>query len=152
MLLSGLPFGSGSGPVFIERLDCRGNERRLLDCTDVNLRRETCTHDNDVSIQCTGNVFNIVEVRIIFHMKHDILFVDINECGVNNGNCSHICVNEIPFYHCDCPSDGQLDPTNRTCIFNANCSMENETFTCDCLSGYEDLDSDNLNCTGTFLY
>ena len=54
LVLGGLPFGSGSGPLFIESLDCSGSELSLLDCTEVNLRRESCTHEDDVSIECTG--------------------------------------------------------------------------------------------------
>ena len=53
-VLSGLPFGSGSGPIFIERLDCQGNEIHLLDCVDIDLRHSSCTHQDDVSIQCNG--------------------------------------------------------------------------------------------------
>ena len=54
-VLNALPFGSGSGPVFIESLSCRGSELHLLDCMEVNLQRETCTHEDDVSIRCAGN-------------------------------------------------------------------------------------------------
>ena len=79
-------------------------------------------------------------------------FADVNECAVNNGNCSHICVNDIPYYHCDCPSGGLLDPTNRTCVFNANCSVDNEMFTCDCLPGYQDVRFDGRNCSGKSLF
>ena len=81
-----------------------------------------------------------------------VLFTDVNQCAINKGNCSHICVNDIPFYHCDCPSGGQLDPTNRTCIFNANCSNTNDTFTCNCISGYEDRGVQDLNCTGKLTW
>ena len=63
-----------------------------------------------------------------------------------NGNCSHICVNEYPSYHCDCPPGGQLDPTNLTCVFNANCSTLSG---CECLPGYSDSTSNqSVNCTG----
>ena len=53
-LLNSLPFGSGSGPLFIEQLECSGSELNLMDCMEVTLRRETCTHADDVSIQCIG--------------------------------------------------------------------------------------------------
>lgn len=47
-------FGAGSGPVFIESLSCDRNEATILSCSEVNLRRESCTHDQDVSLQCIG--------------------------------------------------------------------------------------------------
>lgn len=74
---------------------------------------------------------------------------DIDECMLDNGNCSHLCVNDIPYYHCDCPFGGQLDPSNRTCVFNANCAVSDGQVTCQCLPGYRNVSSDRiLNCTG----
>ena len=61
-------FALGNGPIFIESLDCHGSEQRLLDCTEVNLRRQLCTHDRDISIRCTGRqsscVFIMMSMRI----------------------------------------------------------------------------------------
>ena len=54
MLTGAASFGVGSGPVFIESLRCDRSEMNILDCSEVNLRRESCTHNQDVSIQCTG--------------------------------------------------------------------------------------------------
>ncbi len=55
MVLTGAAsFGSGSGPIFIESLRCDRNEVNILDCDEVNMRRESCTHNQDVSIQCIG--------------------------------------------------------------------------------------------------
>ena len=47
-------YGPGSGPVFIETLTCEGDEGSILECRDVNLRRQSCAHDRDVSIRCIG--------------------------------------------------------------------------------------------------
>ncbi len=52
--LNNLVFGYGSGPLFIESLNCQGNERHVLDCMDINLQRSSCTHQDDVAVQCTG--------------------------------------------------------------------------------------------------
>lgn len=32
----------------------------------------------------------------------------INECLVNNGNCSHVCVDTLVSYHCDCRAGYKL--------------------------------------------
>ena len=68
---------------------------------------------------------------------------------MENGNCSHICVNDLPGYHCECDSGDILHPNGLTCIQNANCTGDLEMFLCDCLPGYEDTTTEhNFNCTG----
>ena len=41
---------------------------------------------------------------------------DINECGDNNGGCSHTCVNMASTYRCECPTGYTLLPNNRDCV------------------------------------
>ena len=78
------------------------------------------------------------------------VFSDVNECLLDNGNCSDVCVNDVPFYQCECPTGAQLDPAdNLTCVFNADCSQETG---CECLPGYRNTSTDSsLNCTGKLL-
>lgn len=54
MLTGTASFGNGSGPIFIESLRCDGNERTILECTEINMRRQFCSHDRDVSVRCIG--------------------------------------------------------------------------------------------------
>ena len=78
-----------------------------------------------------------------------VTHLDYNECLISNGNCSQVCVNEIPGFHCECESGQILHPDGRTCVANAQCSGSTvETFTCVCLPGYQDVDGTGLNCTG----
>ena len=80
-------------------------------------------------------------------------YSDYNECLLNNGNCSQTCVNEIPGFHCECESGHVLHPDRITCINNAECSGNTvENFTCQCLSGYLDVDGTGFNCTGQQKY
>ena len=41
--------------------------------------------------------------------------VDINECEVNNGNCSQNCNNFKGSYNCSCQDNFELNEDNLTC-------------------------------------
>ena len=48
-------FGEGTGPIFLEGLECNGTETSLLDCTmDVELGLTVCDHSEDAGIRCYG--------------------------------------------------------------------------------------------------
>jgi len=48
-------FGEGTGPIFLEGLECNGTETSLLDCTmDVELGLTLCDHSDDAGIRCFG--------------------------------------------------------------------------------------------------
>lgn len=40
---------------------------------------------------------------------------NVNECLVNNGNCSHICVDTAISFHCDCRPGYQLSLDDKSC-------------------------------------
>ena len=80
---------------------------------------------------------------------------DVNECRVNNGDCSQKCVNDLPDptgilpgYHCECEVGDVLHPDGQTCIPSALCSVVNDTFQCSCRPGYQDNSGTGFNCTG----
>ena len=42
--------------------------------------------------------------------------LDVDECAVSNGGCSHQCVNTVPGYRCECPDpELGLSPDGKTC-------------------------------------
>ena len=48
-------YSDGSGPIFLDQLDCSGSEESLLDCPSgrpVGLHQ--CDHTMDVGIRCQG--------------------------------------------------------------------------------------------------
>ena len=114
----------------------------LKSISDASLIHMPMMYLFNAMVSCSV-LFNYLTISNIIY-----LILDIDQCAIGNGNCSHICVNDIPYYHCDCPPGGQLDPTKINCIFNANCRMTDNNFTCTCRSGYEDLGLKDLNCTG----
>ena len=54
-------FGEGSGIVYLEGLECTGDEDSLLDCPmDVELGLSLCEHSNDAGIRCHGMTLPIL--------------------------------------------------------------------------------------------
>ncbi|XP_048448394.1 deleted in malignant brain tumors 1 protein-like, partial [Rhincodon typus] len=48
----GIRFGNGTGLIRRNRLECKGNEKSLLDCALSPVTQHECTHRNDVSMSC----------------------------------------------------------------------------------------------------
>ncbi|XP_051803552.1 low-density lipoprotein receptor-related protein 8-like isoform X2 [Acanthochromis polyacanthus] len=70
---------------------------------------------------------------------------DQDECRVNNGGCSHYCVDQPMGFHCDCPENMRLvedthceevDACLESDVCDQLCVHVNGSFTCDCLEGY----------------
>jgi len=47
---------------------------------------------------CLG--INLVSLLTIYHMS----YLDVNECGSNNGGCAHKCINTAGSHRCECPN------------------------------------------------
>ena len=43
----------GNGPIFLDELECAGNERSVLDCHYV-IGVHSCSHDQDIAVRCVG--------------------------------------------------------------------------------------------------
>ena len=56
-------FGVNSGQIYINNLNCTGNELTIEDCSNSGWRILNCAHTEDVSVECTNGNFN-VDVRI----------------------------------------------------------------------------------------
>ncbi|XP_073842985.1 uncharacterized protein isoform X2 [Musca autumnalis] len=83
--------------------------------------------------------------------------LDIDECSIANGGCSHFCMNLPGDYECSCPPGHLLSSAdNKTCVlvnlcFRENggcshaCSTHNGQVECSCPEGYH-LDSNGRTC------
>ena len=47
---SGAFYGQGSGPVYLDNVNCFGNETRLTDCAST--AASSCPHSQDAGVQC----------------------------------------------------------------------------------------------------
>ncbi|KAH8379859.1 hypothetical protein KR009_007681 [Drosophila setifemur] len=82
--------------------------------------------------------------------------LDIDECSIGNGNCSHFCLNEPGAFQCSCPLGYALSEDMHTCQDideclkgNGRCSQlclnQPGGYACACESGFE-LSEDGFGC------
>ena len=48
------PYGRGTGQIWLNNIDCVGNENRLEDCM-TSFDVMSCDHSNDVGVLCTSS-------------------------------------------------------------------------------------------------
>ena len=47
-------FGVGRGIIWLDDLECTGNETRLVDCNDGDVGDANCRHNDDANVICPG--------------------------------------------------------------------------------------------------
>ena len=47
-------FGEGKGMIWLDDLDCRGNETKLVNCPHRGFGTTNCQHFEDASVLCPG--------------------------------------------------------------------------------------------------
>ena len=52
----GARFGQGSGPIFLDEVDCSGDESRLEACSHPGIGMIDCRHNQDASVACVGKL------------------------------------------------------------------------------------------------
>ena len=50
-------FGEGTGRIWLDNVQCTGNERALRNCTAISNGVNSCTHSQDAGVRCPlGNI------------------------------------------------------------------------------------------------
>ncbi|XP_064596274.1 deleted in malignant brain tumors 1 protein-like [Liolophura sinensis] len=63
-------FGTGSGPIWMDNVQCLGNETNISQCLRGNWRSTPCTHENDIGLYCYNTPFTgSVQTRLILGEK-----------------------------------------------------------------------------------
>ncbi|XP_075758739.1 antigen WC1.1-like [Pelodiscus sinensis] len=57
-------FGEGTGPIWVETLDCRGTESSLWDCRSKPWGDSNCGHKEDAAVSCSGVAQRMDSVNI----------------------------------------------------------------------------------------
>ncbi|NXB99388.1 LOXL3 oxidase, partial [Orthonyx spaldingii] len=50
--LTGARMGQGTGPIHLNEVQCRGNEKSLWNCPFRNITQEDCKHTEDAAVRC----------------------------------------------------------------------------------------------------
>ena len=50
-------FGAGTGPIFLDNVQCTGSEASLLECPSNPIGNENCNHNTDAGVRCPGHPF-----------------------------------------------------------------------------------------------
>jgi len=47
-------FGQGSGSIWLDNVECTGNETQLIACSHNAIGSHNCNHSQDASVRCQG--------------------------------------------------------------------------------------------------
>ncbi len=106
----------GNGPIYLSNLNCQGTETSLLECSSQPVGLHSCSHVQDVSIECEGERVICPSVLRLWHIWSHLL--DIDECSMDKGGCQHICNNTMGSFECICQFGYLLDENERNCSGN----------------------------------
>ena len=52
----GAAYGEGEGDIFLDDVDCAGDESHIMDCFHAGLNIDNCVHSEDASVVCRRGI------------------------------------------------------------------------------------------------
>ena len=63
-------YGAGTGPIWLSRLSCFGNESNLTDCNQLSVKTKNCTHHDDASVYCYGYRRKLIRIHTYYFINY----------------------------------------------------------------------------------
>ncbi len=83
-------FTNGAGVIWLDNVQCRGTESRLIDCSHLPLGFHNCVHGEDAGVRCLAGIYSCIVIHStsIIHLPLNLLLpsVLIRECPYFRGN------------------------------------------------------------------
>ena len=54
-------FGTGTGPIFLDDVQCSSSASQLLECSSSPILTNNCQHSDDAGVGCEGTLINYVQ-------------------------------------------------------------------------------------------
>ena len=84
--------GDSNSPIWLDDVDCRGDESEISDCAHLKLGEHNCGHHEDVGVECSVSIiYNIIFIQTSLKLLYYILFSlirtkhSIQMCGLMEG-------------------------------------------------------------------
>ena len=77
-------FGAGTGPIFLDDVQCSSTSSQLLECSSNPILTHNCLHNADAGVGCEGNFIFVIDVWKLYHTGSRCIVTCIDR------KCSHV--------------------------------------------------------------